>query len=57
LIAYPNGIIEDVSVRVDKFIIFLVDFVVMEIEEDEKGLIILGRPFLAIGKSLIDVEQ
>ena len=29
--------------------IFLVDFVVLEMEEDKEVPIILGRPFLAIG--------
>ena len=43
---YPYGIIEDVLVKFDKFI-FLIDFVVLEIEEDMKVPIILGRPFLA----------
>jgi len=52
---YPKGIIEDVLVRVDKFI-FPVDFVVMEMEEDEEVPIILGRPFLATRKSLIVVD-
>lgn len=51
-ITHPRGVVEDVLVKVDKFI-FLADFVVLNIEEDVP--IILGRPFLAIGKTLIDV--
>ncbi|XP_022883328.1 uncharacterized protein LOC111400113 [Olea europaea var. sylvestris] len=55
-ITYPKGIIEDVLVKVDKFI-FLVDFVVLDMEEDEKVPLILGRPFLATGRALIDVQE
>ncbi|XP_047147958.1 uncharacterized protein LOC124820332 [Vigna umbellata] len=53
---YPYGIVEDVLVKVDKFI-FPADFVVLDIEEEAKVPIILGRPFLATGRALIDVEQ
>ncbi|XP_073121740.1 uncharacterized protein [Henckelia pumila] len=55
-IKYPRGIIEDVLVKVDKFI-FLVDFVVLDMEEDLDMPLILGRPFLATGKALIDVQK
>ncbi|XP_073139095.1 uncharacterized protein [Henckelia pumila] len=44
-IKYPRGIIEDVLVKVDKFI-FPVDFVVLDMEEDLDMPLILGRPFL-----------
>ena len=47
-IAFPRGILEDVLIKVDKFI-FPVDFVVLDMEEDQEILIILGRPFLATG--------
>ncbi|XP_022856881.1 uncharacterized protein LOC111377954, partial [Olea europaea var. sylvestris] len=40
-ITYPKGIIEDVLVKVDKFI-FPVDFMVLDMEEDEKVPLILG---------------
>ena len=53
--AYPYGVVKDVLVKVDKFI-FLVDFVFLDIE-DVKVPIILGRSFLATGRSLIDVQQ
>ena len=46
---------EDVLVKVDKFI-FPVDFVVLDTEEDANVPIILGRPFLATGRALIDVQ-
>ncbi|XP_073153724.1 uncharacterized protein [Henckelia pumila] len=55
-IKYPRMIIEDVLVKVDKFI-FSVDFVVLDMEEDLNMPLILGRPFLAIGKALIDVQK
>ena len=37
---------EDVLIKVDK-LIFSADFIVLDMEEDEEILIILGRPFLA----------
>ncbi|XP_009794229.1 uncharacterized protein [Nicotiana sylvestris] len=49
------GVIEDVLVRVDKFIL-LVDFVILDCEIDFKVLIILGRPLLGTNKALSDVE-
>ncbi|XP_070009618.1 uncharacterized protein [Nicotiana sylvestris] len=49
------GIINDVLVRVDKFIL-PADFVILDYEVDYEVPIILGRPFLAIGKALVDVE-
>ncbi|KAL0417452.1 UNVERIFIED_CONTAM: Retrovirus-related Pol polyprotein from transposon.6 [Sesamum radiatum] len=55
-IKYPRGIIEDVLVKVGKFVI-PVDFVVLDMEEDANTPLILGRPFLATGKALIDVQK
>ncbi|XP_057810441.1 uncharacterized protein LOC131024906 [Salvia miltiorrhiza] len=55
-VSYPKGIVEDVLVRVDKFI-FLVDFVVLDMVEDKDVPLILGRPFLATGRALIDVAK
>ncbi|GMI87116.1 hypothetical protein HRI_002380900 [Hibiscus trionum] len=52
----PEGKIEDSLVRVDKFI-FPVDFLVLDCEVDENAPIILGRPFLATGRTMIDVEK
>ncbi|KAH9725432.1 hypothetical protein KPL70_007875 [Citrus sinensis] len=54
--AYPEGKIEDVLVKVDKFI-FPVDFIVLDFEADKEVPIILGRPFLATGKTLIAVQK
>nr|XP_009774896.1 PREDICTED: uncharacterized protein LOC104224874 [Nicotiana sylvestris] len=50
----PLGIIDDVLVHVDKFIL-TIDFVILDCEVDYE-VPIFGRPFLAIGKSLVDVE-
>ena len=47
-LTYPWGILEDVLVKVDKFI-FSVDFVVLEMEEDREVPIVLERPFLVTG--------
>ena len=54
--ARPEGILEDVLVKVGKFV-FLVDFVVMKMEEDTQVPLLLGRPFLAIRADLIDVQK
>ena len=51
-----RGIIEDVLVKVDKFI-FPTDFIALDMEEDKEICIILGRPFLAIRRALIDVQK
>ena len=52
----PEGVLEDVLVKVGKFI-FPVDFVVMKMEEDNQVPLLLGRPFLATGATLIDVKK
>ena len=54
--AQPKGVLEDVMVKVGKFI-FPVDFVVMKIEEDNQVPLMLRRPFLATGAALIDVQK
>ncbi|KAM6577511.1 hypothetical protein CsatB_029348 [Cannabis sativa] len=54
--AHPDGKIEDVFVQVDKFI-FQADFNILDYEEDREVPIILGKPFLATGRTLIDVEK
>ena len=53
---HPRGVIEDVLVKVDKFI-FPADFIVLDMEEDKEIPIILGRPFLATGRAMIDVQR
>ena len=54
--AQPEGILEDVLVKVGKFV-FLVDFFIMQMEEDTQVPLLLGRPFLAIGAPLIEVQK
>ena len=53
---HPRGIIKDVLVKVDKFI-FPADFIVLDMKEDKEIPIILGRPFLATGRAMIDVQR
>ena len=55
-LAHPQGILEDVLIKVGKFI-FPMDFVVIDIEEDKQVPLLLGRPFLATGATLIDVKK
>ncbi|XP_024024351.1 uncharacterized protein LOC112092431 [Morus notabilis] len=55
-LAHPKGKIEDVLVKVDKFI-FRVDFIILDYEADREMPIILGRPFLATRRTLIDVQK
>ena len=54
--AHPEGILEDVLIKVGKFL-FPMDFVVINIEEDKQVPLLLGRPFLATGAALIDVKK
>ncbi|XP_057760424.1 uncharacterized protein LOC130980800 [Arachis stenosperma] len=50
------GVVENVLVKVENY--FLpTDFVVLEMEESHIHPIILGRPFLATARALIDMEQ
>ncbi|XP_015163289.1 uncharacterized protein [Solanum tuberosum] len=51
----PTDILYDILVKVEKFII-PTDFVILDCAIDAEVPIILGRPFLATGKSLVDVE-
>ena len=55
-IKHPRGIIEDVLVKVDKFI-FPVDFVILDMNYDSEVPLILGRPFLATARAIIDVDD
>ncbi|CAN6704265.1 unnamed protein product [Malus baccata var. baccata] len=54
-VTYPLGILEDVIIKVDKFYL-PADFIVLDMEEDKEVPLILGRPFMAIARTLIDVE-
>ena len=53
---HPRGIIEDVLIKVDKFI-FLANFIILDMEDDKEIPIILWRPFLEIGRALINVQK
>ena len=52
----PEGVIEDVLVKVGKFI-FPIDFIILDMEEDSQVPLLLGRPFLATGAALIDMQK
>ncbi|GJT88164.1 reverse transcriptase domain-containing protein [Tanacetum coccineum] len=51
---FPKGIAENAVVKIDK-IVFPVDFVILDMEEDHRIPIILGRQFLATTHAMIDV--
>ena len=55
-LAQHEGILEDVLIKVGKFI-FPVDFVVIDIEEEKQVPLLLRRPFISIGTTLIDVKK
>lgn len=56
LVKQPYGVVEDVQVKIDKFV-FPIDFIILEILEDEEIPLILGRPFLETGIFVIDIEE
>ncbi|XP_019462960.1 PREDICTED: uncharacterized protein LOC109361886 [Lupinus angustifolius] len=55
-VKYPYGVAEDVLVKVDG-LVFPVDFVIMDIEEDKEVPLILGRPFMKTARVIIDVDD
>ncbi|GJX33450.1 zinc knuckle CX2CX4HX4C containing protein [Tanacetum coccineum] len=50
----PKGIVENLLVKINKFT-FLVDFVILDIVEDFRMPIILGRPLLATAHAKVDI--
>ncbi|XP_070007082.1 uncharacterized protein [Nicotiana sylvestris] len=54
-IKQPSGILDDVLIRVGKFV-FPADFVILDCKVDEEIPIILGRTFLDTRRALIDCE-
>ncbi|GJW11655.1 DNA-directed DNA polymerase [Tanacetum coccineum] len=44
---------KDVLIKIDKFV-HPIDFVILDMREDSRILIILGRPFLATARAMID---
>ncbi|GKA97887.1 putative reverse transcriptase domain-containing protein, partial [Tanacetum coccineum] len=55
-VKYPKGSAENVLVGIGKFV-FLVDFIILDMPEDIKVPLILGRPFLSTGRTKIDVYK
>ncbi|GJY72428.1 hypothetical protein Tco_0476131 [Tanacetum coccineum] len=55
-VKYPKGIAENVLVGIGKFT-FLIDFIILDMPEDIKVPLILGRPFLSTARSKIDVYK
>ncbi|GJR54928.1 putative reverse transcriptase domain-containing protein [Tanacetum coccineum] len=53
-IKYPKGISENILVGIGKFV-FPVDFIILDMPEDVKVPLILGRPFLSTAHAKIDV--
>ena len=52
----PVGVVDDVIVRVGEFLL-PADFVILDCAVDRDIPIILGRPFLATGRALMDSEK
>ncbi|GKC96309.1 DNA-directed DNA polymerase [Tanacetum coccineum] len=52
-IQYPRGIVENVLIKVDKFVL-PIDFVILDMPENSRIPIILGRPFLATARAMIN---
>ncbi|GKB68024.1 reverse transcriptase domain-containing protein [Tanacetum coccineum] len=53
---YPMGVAENIIVQVGKFV-FHVDFVILQMEEDDRVPLILGRPFLHTADAIIRVKN
>ncbi|XP_076934239.1 uncharacterized protein LOC143600428 [Bidens hawaiensis] len=53
-VKYPRAIVENMLVKINKFF-FPVDFVILDMDEHNSVSLILGRPFLATARALIDV--
>ncbi|GJY71703.1 DNA-directed DNA polymerase [Tanacetum coccineum] len=53
-IQYPRGIVKNVLIKVDKYVL-PIDFVILDMPEDSRIIIILGRPFLATARAMINV--
>ena len=52
---YPAGIAENILLKIWNFFI-LIDFVVLDMQEDMKTHLILGRPFLSTTNAHIDIR-
>jgi len=56
LITQPYGVVEDVLVKIEQFT-FPVDFVIMDIMEDTKNPLILGRPLMLTANYVVDMGK
>ncbi|GKC61627.1 putative reverse transcriptase domain-containing protein, partial [Tanacetum coccineum] len=56
MVKYPKGIAKNVLVGIGKFV-FTVDFIILDMPEDIKVPLILGRPFLSTAHAKIDVYK
>ena len=54
-VRYPTGIAENIPVKIRNFFV-PVDFVVLDMQEDIKSPLILGRPFLSTTNAHINVR-
>ncbi|GJZ84683.1 zinc knuckle CX2CX4HX4C containing protein [Tanacetum coccineum] len=52
----PKGIVKNLLIRIDKFI-FPIDFVILDIIEDYRMPIILGRPLIATTHAKVDIYR
>lgn len=52
----PYGVAEDVLVKVDTFL-FPINFVVIDMEEDDDALLILDRPFMKTTRMIINIDD
>ena len=55
-VKYPQGIVENLLVKVGEFG-FPADFVILDMEEDNEVPLILGRPFLATSRAMVDMSD
>ncbi|GKA41961.1 putative reverse transcriptase domain-containing protein [Tanacetum coccineum] len=55
-VKYPKGIAKNVLVGIGKFT-FPIDFIILDMPEDVKVPLILGRPFLSTARAKIDVYK
>ncbi|XP_022042197.1 uncharacterized protein LOC110944860 [Helianthus annuus] len=53
-IKYPCGFVENMLVKIDKFV-FPVDFVILDMDKDSRVPLILGCPFLNTARTIVDV--
>jgi len=56
LVRIPHGLLENLPIRIEAVEI-PADFVVLEMDEEPKDPLILGRPFLATVGAMIDVKK